>query len=166
MHLLAREEIGLRCLLRVASRHGHGPVSISAVAGAEGLSNEYAAKILRCLRLGGLLSSTRGASGGYRLARPPEAITVWQAIRILDRDSLPESYCDCSPGERSDCARTTGCAIQSLWRRVGESLRVTLEGITLASLLDEVAEGVEQELEQETSLLVVDRAATRPIVNG
>ena len=157
MHLLAREEIGLRCLLRVASRYGRGPVSISAVASAEGLSNEYAAKILRCLRLGGLVTSTRGASGGYRLARPPEAITVWQAIQVLDRDSLPESYCECRPGERSDCARTTGCAIQSLWRRVGESLRMTLEGITFASLLDEV--------EEQASLPVIDGPGTRPALN-
>jgi Rrf2 family cysteine metabolism transcriptional repressor len=157
VHLLAREEIGLRCLLRVASRHGRGPVSISAVASAEELSNEYAAKILRCLRLGGLLTSTRGASGGYQLARPPEEITVWQAIQVLDRESLPDSYCECSPGQRSDCARTTGCAIQSLWRRVGESLRATLEGISFASLLDEV--------EEQASLPVVDGSGLRRALN-
>lgn len=135
MHLLAREEAGLRCLLQVAlAGKAGGPVPIAAIASAEGLSDVYAAKLMRQLRLAGLVESQRGAAGGYRLTREPEELTVWDAIRALDEHFLPESACDCRPADRVDCRRTTTCAVSSLWRRIGEDVRRSLESVTLASL--------------------------------
>ncbi len=143
VHLLAREEIGLRCLLQVARRFLQGPMTIPAIAEAEGLSPEYAAKLMRRLRLGGLITSTRGAAGGYRLARAPEEITVWEAVQVLDDAFLPATFCDCAPGERRDCGRTAGCAVQSLWRRLGDQVRVTLEAVTLQNLCSGTEDRVE-----------------------
>jgi Rrf2 family protein len=135
MHLLAREEAGLRCLLQVAlSGAGAGPVPIAQIAAAEGISGVYAAKLMRELRLSGLVESTRGAAGGYLLSRPAESITVWDAIRALDESFLPESGCDCDPADRLDCRRTTSCAVSSLWRRLGDEIRRELEAVTLADL--------------------------------
>jgi len=158
MHLLAREEVGLRCLLAVASHHGAGPRSIAAIARAEGLTPEYVAKLMRRLRLGGLVASTRGAAGGYRLARAPREITVWNAVRVLDDAFLPESFCDCTPHERRDCARTTHCAMQTLWRQLGDRVRETLEGITLEDLCG-------PDPRQEAILLDVVPAAS-PLTDG
>ncbi len=140
MHLLAREEVGLRCLLQVATRgrsQEAAALSIAAIAEAEGLSAEYAAKLLRQLRLGGLVKSQRGAAGGYRLSRSAAEITVWDAIQVLDDDFLPETSCDCQPDERRDCLRTTRCAIQTLWRGVGGQIRQALEAISLEDLCRE-----------------------------
>lgn len=135
MHLLAREEAGLRCLLQVALAGASGePVPIAQIASAEGLSDVYAAKLMRQLRLAELVDSQRGAMGGYRLARPAEQITVWDAIRALDASFLPESECDCRPADRVDCRRTTACAVSSLWRRLGDEIRRSLESVTLAEL--------------------------------
>lgn len=145
MHLLAREESGLRCLLQVAlaelgpeaaaPRPGDRvPVPIGRIAAAEGLSDVYAAKLMRQLRLGGLVESTRGASGGYRLSRPAEAISVWDAIHALDDSFLPGAACDCAPDERLDCRRTTTCAVTSLWRSLGAEIRASLEAVSLADL--------------------------------
>jgi len=135
MHLLAREEAGLRCLLQVAlSGAGADPVPITQIAAAEGISGVYAAKLMRQLRLSGLVESTRGAAGGYLLSRPAESITVWDAIRALDESFLPESDCGCDPADRLDCRRTTSCAVSSLWRRLGEEIRRELEAVTLAEL--------------------------------
>lgn len=137
MHLLAREEAGLRCLLQVALCGSAGePVPISRIAAAEGLSDVYAAKLLRQLRLAGLITSIRGAGGGYRLAREAEQITVWDAIHALDESFLPGTNCDCKPADRIDCRRTTACAIASLWRRIGADVRSSLEAVTLAALCD------------------------------
>src|SRR6185503_6938810 len=83
VQLLASEEYGLRCLIQVSRSAGGTPVSISQIADAEGLSPEYTAKLMRELRLGGLVDSVRGAEGGYRLARPAEAISVWSALEVL-----------------------------------------------------------------------------------
>ena len=83
MQLLATEEYGLRCLVQVAQHAGERPLTIPEIAGAEGLSSEYTAKIMRALREGGLVTSTRGAAGGYRLARPAREITPWDVIQAL-----------------------------------------------------------------------------------
>ncbi|MCG8589704.1 MAG: Rrf2 family transcriptional regulator [Proteobacteria bacterium] len=126
--------MGLRCLVQVAARGGRQPLSIAAVAEAEGLSIEYAAKLLRQLRLGELVASTRGAGGGYRLARPADTITVWDALQALGGDAWPDESCACAPGERVDCTRTSRCAMTTLWRTLGRQLRASLENITLADL--------------------------------
>jgi len=135
MHLLAREETGLRCLLQVALSESTGaPVPIAQVASAEGLSTVYAAKLMRLLRLAGLVESTRGAAGGYALTRSASAISVWDAIRALDDSYLPETRCSCEPEDRLDCRRTTACAVSSLWRRIGDEMRRSLEAVSLADL--------------------------------
>lgn len=137
MHLLAREEAGLRCLLQVAlAEETRAPVPIAQIAASEGLSDVYAAKLMRQLRLAGLVESQRGASGGYRLARPAREVTVWDAIRALDDHFLPESNCDCRPADRVDCRRTTRCAVSSLWRRIGDEVRASLEAVTLSALCE------------------------------
>jgi Rrf2 family protein len=134
VHLLSLEEYGLRCLLRVASHSGPDPLTIPAIAEAEGLSPEYTAKLLRRLRIGGLLTSARGASGGYRLVRPANEITIWDAVDVLGGEFFPASFCACHGGQRSECVRLTDCSLRALWRRLDETLRQTLEGITLQDL--------------------------------
>jgi Rrf2 family protein len=134
MHLLAQEEYGLRCLLRVAQHGSPDPVTIPEVAEAEGLSPEYTAKLMRALRQGGLVTSTRGAGGGYRLARRPEEITVWGVIEVLGGSFFPESFCDSHPGVLRDCVHTPDCSIRSLWRTLETALREVLGRITIADL--------------------------------
>ena len=135
MHLLAREETGLRCLLQVALEGRPGaPVSIASIATAEGISSVYAAKLMRQLRIAGLVESTRGAAGGYELTRDADRNTVWDAIQALDESFLPATTCDCEPADRVDCRRTTDCAVSSLWRRIGDQVRRELSAITLAEL--------------------------------
>lgn len=140
MKLSSQEEYGLRCLLQVARQQGAGPVSIRSVAEAEGLSVEYTAKLLRVLRQGGLVDSTRGATGGYELVRPPVEITVWQAIEALDTPLYSDEFCASHTGQRTSCVHgatggaSTACSIRVLWQWVDTSLRRTLERITLADL--------------------------------
>ncbi len=137
MHLLAREETGLRCLLQVALAEASGqPLPIARIAAAEGLSDVYAAKLMRQLRLAGLVESVRGQNGGYRLRRAADSVTVWDAIQALDESYLPGATCECDPADRLDCRRTTTCAVTSLWRRVGGEIRSSLEAVTLAELCE------------------------------
>lgn len=134
MQLLAQEEYGLRCLLALARHAGPEPHTIHEVARAEGLSADYAAKLLRELRRGGLVESTRGAAGGYRLARPAAEISVWDAIQVLGGALFPEAFCACHPGQRRDCVHQADCSIRSLWRLVDHTVRELLSGISLADL--------------------------------
>ena len=135
MQLLASEEYGLRCLLQVAGAPDGAPVAISRIAGAEGLSPEYTAKLMRELRLGGLVESVRGAEGGYRLARPAADISVWETLQVLGGPLYSEAFCACHPGQQEACVRSHDCSIRALWRRLESLLRHTLEEISLSDLV-------------------------------
>ncbi len=134
MQLLAQEEYGLRCLLQVARHAGPDPLTIPQIAAAEGLSPEYTAKLLRALRQAELVISTRGAGGGYRLARPAREVTAWQVVQALGGSLFPKEFCDSHPGLRHDCVHTSGCSIRGLWSAVEGAVRGVLEGVTLAEL--------------------------------
>lgn len=134
MQLLAQEEYGLRCLIELAQHPQGKPLTSLEIARAVGLSAEYAAKLLRQLRLGGLVASTRGAAGGYRLTRPPDRICVWDAIQVLGDSLFPECFCDAYAGQRPDCVRRRDCSLRALWRAVDQAVRDLLVGITLADL--------------------------------
>jgi Rrf2 family protein len=134
MQLLAQEEYGLRCLLELSRHEEDRPLTIHEIAEAEGLSPDYAAKLLRELRRGGLVASTRGASGGYRLTRRAREITVWDAIQVLGGGLFPESFCECHPGQRARCVRGDDCSLRAIWRAVDGAVRQVLVGVTLSDL--------------------------------
>ncbi len=134
MHILALEEYGLRCLLQVAMRGAEGPVSAQEIARAEGMGPEYVARIMGTLRAGGLVESTRGAGGGFRLAHPAGEISVWDAITVLGGEFFPEGFCACHPGRRRECIHSTDCSIRALWRKTQGVLHEALAGISLEDL--------------------------------
>ncbi len=134
MRLLAQEEYGLRCLLRVARDANGSTAKLSEVAKAEGLSEEYAGKLMQVLRRAGLVTSVRGPGGGYRLCRPPSEITVWEAVDALGGPLFPKDFCECHAGQEADCVRAGDCALRALWRGVDRSIREFLERVKLADL--------------------------------
>ena len=134
MHLLAQEEYGLRCLLQVANGKPNRPRTIPEIAAAEGLSSEYTAKLLRVLRQSGFVASTRGAGGGYRLARPAAEITAWEVVAALGGTFFPDSFCESHPGRQADCVHTTDCSVRTLWRTLEEAVRGVLQNITIADM--------------------------------
>jgi Rrf2 family protein len=149
MQLLATEEYGLRCLLQVSRHKGTRPLTIPEIAEAEGLSAEYTGKIMRALREGGLVTSTRGAAGGYRMAREPAEITPWDVIQALGGSFFPKSFCEAHPGQLRDCIHSSDCSIRALWRRVEGAVQGVLAGVSLADLRQD--EGVMAEWLDDSS---------------
>jgi len=134
MQLLAQEEYGLRCLIQVARERGPDPLTIPEIAEREGISPEYAAKLMRALRQTELVVSTRGAGGGYRLARPAREITAWQVIQALGGSLFPAEFCDSHPGQLRDSVHSRGCSLRGLWSSVEHAIRGVLENVTVAEL--------------------------------
>ena len=134
MRISATEDYGLRCLLQVAFHTGPRPINSPEIARREGLGREHVGLLMQKLRLGGLVTSTRGAAGGYGLARPAAEISVWEVITVVGGEFLPQAFCQCHPGRRRDCVHVTDCSIRALWRAAEAGLRNVLEGITLADL--------------------------------
>jgi Rrf2 family iron-sulfur cluster assembly transcriptional regulator len=135
MNITAQEEYGLRCLLRVAMHDSGDPMRTQEVAIAEGLSLEYAAKLMRTLKQGGFVASTRGAAGGYLLARPAREISVWQVLEALGGPLYEEKFCDAHTGSQRDCIRSTDCSIRALWRNMNGILKSALSVISMADLV-------------------------------
>jgi len=134
MRLTSTEEYGLRCLLTVARAYP-ASLSIGQVAEAEGLSHDYAAKLLRVLRQGGLLLAKRGSQGGFRLSRPVDEVTVWDALKSLDSPIYDAAFCEGHTGQRDTCVHSSGCTVRSLWTWVGGALEGVLARVTLKDLL-------------------------------
>ncbi|MEK7270384.1 MAG: Rrf2 family transcriptional regulator [Planctomycetota bacterium] len=134
MKFTAQEEYGLRCLLQMARQEAKGSVTISEIAEAEGLTPAYVAKFMALLRQKGLVTSTRGQSGGYRLAKPAAETLVGDVLAALGGEIYSEHYCGKYTGLAPFCVHTVDCSIRSLLsglqRLVGKVLgRTTLKDL-------------------------------------
>jgi Rrf2 family protein len=106
-----------------------GRVTASSCATELGLSPSYLAKVLQELVRGGLLSSTRGAAGGFELAREAAAISCLDVLSLVD-GPLPERSC---LFREAVCA-TGGCALKALCAEIAISVRRALESTTIAAI--------------------------------
>ena len=138
MKISAQEEYGLRCLLRL-TQTPTAAQTLPEVAAAEGLSVPYVAKLMAVLRDAGLIESTRGRSGGYRLAKPPEEIGLGSLLLELGDPLFEESdYCQRHAGIAADgvCVHHGDCSLKALWGMLEQWMRGTLNQITLADLME------------------------------
>src|SRR5437870_9453437 len=105
MRVSAKAEYACVAMLELAANHGDPqPVRVKAIADAHGIPLRFLVQILLQLKGAGLVVSTRGAAGGYRLARPPEQISLAHVINVTDRQSAP----------RFDPALTLSRAVQAV----------------------------------------------------
>lgn len=101
------------------------------IAGATGIAQPTVSKVLKTLVKAGVLSSVRGAKGGYMLARAPEKITVATVINALEG---PIALTECSQTHKS-CEQASGCHIQGNWNLINQKIFNALESVTLADLI-------------------------------
>lgn len=129
MRFSTRSRYGLRAMIDIA-RGMDEPVTCEEIAECETVSKKYLDGILGALRRAGLLTSVRGHGGGYRLARPPREISVFDIVRALERSS------DIVPcvGAPERCGRSDACTAREVWRRVSHGLDVMLSGMRLADI--------------------------------
>jgi Rrf2 family protein len=139
MKITAQEEYGLRCLLKVAQEPAGNSLTLNEIAASEGLSVPYAAKMLSVLRQAGYLDSTRGRSGGYRLALPAEQIGLGSLLLKLGEPLFDEpGYCERHAGTAQNlngCVHQSDCSLRALWQTLEQWMRQSLDPVTLADLL-------------------------------
>jgi len=109
---------------------GERPHSTNEVAELTGLPAATVSKILKLLTRGGLVTSRRGAQGGYVLARPAEVIT---AAEIIDALEGPVALTECSV-EDGSCELESLCLVGTAWQRINIAIRHALDEISLAEL--------------------------------
>ncbi len=136
MKFSAQEEYGLRCLLRIAKFYAvEKSLTIPEISRAEGISEHNAGKILRVLRLGGLLESSRGQIGGYTLTRPPDQISVGTVLKVLGGRLFDDEFCNTHTGAMDICTNSIDCSVRSLWKLIQDSVDSVVEKMTLKDLM-------------------------------
>lgn len=136
MKVTAQEEFGLRCLVQVAAQPTSEPITLTEIARREAMTVPHVAKLMGLLRHAGLVDSVRGRSGGYVLTRPPERISVYDALQGLGERLFDAEYCDRFHGlDDQACVHMGGCTIRSVWSRVESIVGDVLRQTTVADLL-------------------------------
>jgi Rrf2 family protein len=149
MRVSAKTDYALRAVIELAaSEDGSKPVKGERLASSQGIPLRFLENILLQLRHAGIVDSRRGAEGGYRLARPAEAIALADVIRAIDGPLAGVG------GVRPETLDFTGSAapLKDVWVAVRASLRSVLEQVTIA----DVAAG---ELPANVRALVADEDA-------
>lgn len=135
-----KAEYGVRLMVELGRQPGDEPVALSAVAEAERLPLSYLEHLVAKLRQAELVTSTRGAHGGYRLARPAAEITMDQVVEALEGQITPMECFHLAPEGKVLCSHETdadhACATKLLWTRVQGGVNKALSGTTLADLVE------------------------------
>lgn len=121
-------------LMRLGDGDGRGCDCVQTtpcIAGATGVPEPTVAKVLKALSSGGLVSSLRGARGGYRLLKPLHAISVADVIVAIDG---PIALTACVDGMIGGCEVQSLCAVKGRWDLVNASIHQALGAITLADM--------------------------------
>jgi Rrf2 family protein len=134
VHFSTRGEYGVRLMVELARHHGRGPVSLTEIAQHEDLPRPYLEQLVVSLREAGLVQSTRGAHGGYQLAREPSEIQMGGVLRALEGPLAPMVCASEDPAHAGLCDRSGFCTVNLLWLKVREAIAGALDSVTLADL--------------------------------
>ena len=133
MKISAKAEYACVAVLELAAAYGDGqPVRIRTIAEAHGIPSRFLVQILLQLKGGGYVASTRGASGGYRLVKPPEEISVAEIVAVMEGPPEP-------PPEGGSPAQE---ALRELWHGVTAEQQRLLGEVSFADLAERVGRQV------------------------
>lgn len=131
MRITAKADYAVRAAVELAARADAGPVKAEQIARTQGIPPKFLLNILRELKVAGLVQSQRGTEGGYRLARPPDEVTVADVIRAVEGPLATVHQV------RPEDVEYPGSAgkVRDVWIAVRASLRAVLETVTINDLL-------------------------------
>ena len=138
MKLSTKGRYGLRALIDLAVYSEESAVSISSIAAREKISESYLEQLVAKLKKAGLVTSIRGAGGGYKLARPAQDISVGDILRALE-GNLEAVECAGLSADR-ECEDADFCVTKYVWQRINESITQAVDDIKLSQLAEESKE--------------------------
>lgn len=124
-------EYALRAALFIAMQEGDGAVKLDRIAEALAVPRNYLSKTLHLMARAGVLRSERGPSGGFRLQRPPEELTLAEVVGPFEPTRLARA-CVLGKGE---CSDATPCAAHERWKLVAEPMRAFFGRTTVADVI-------------------------------
>ena len=136
MRITTWAEYGIICALHLAKRAADGPVTGREIAAVERLPADYVEQILLRLRRAEIIRSTRGAHGGYSLARPPAAVSVRDVIAASELSTF-DLHCVSHPVGEDRCADSGNCSIRPVWMLLQQRIDEVLQSVNLEDLLED-----------------------------
>ena len=128
MRISAKAEYACLAVIALARRfHEDRPLPIHEIADAQGIPAKFLTHILLRLKRAGLVTSTRGSSGGYRLARAPEEISLMDILKVVDGHGMTSA-------ERS---APSAPVLAQIWNQIRASEAAVLSGTSIAKLLEQ-----------------------------
>ena len=123
----------IRILLDLAEHRNGGYIPIKEVAARQEISLKYVEKLMPALKNAGLIDSTHGIGGGYRLTREPDEYTLWEILRLAEGDLAPVA---CLQENAAACSRAAECRTLPVWEKYYKLTKDYFSGITLADLMN------------------------------
>jgi len=124
----------IRIMLDLAEHHTGEYIPMKEVAERQSISLKYIDRIMPDLKPSGFLDTTHGRGGGYRLAKAPEEITLWDILRFTEGDLAPVS---CLRSDALPCEKVAECRTIGVWSEYFELTRKFFSEKTLADLMSE-----------------------------
>ncbi len=131
-----RGRYALRMMIDLAEHQNDGFVALKDVAERQNISKKYLEQIIPVLNRSGLLQTSRGFGGGYRLLKPPKDYTVGEILRATEGNLAPVS---CLEGSVNTCPRCSECLTLPVWVGLKKIVEEYLDGVTLQDILDNQA---------------------------
>jgi Rrf2 family protein len=157
-------EYGVICALHLARRAVEGPITGREIAEVERLPADYVEQILLRMRRAGIVASTRGAHGGYALARPADRISIRDVIEASETTTF-DLHCVSHPVGEERCSSSHNCSIRPVWLLLQQKIDYVLDGVHLSDLLAE-----ESEVRARVGLVTADAGSADvralPILQG
>ena len=133
MRISTRGRYALRVLIDLAQHRDDGYISLKTIAERQGISKKYLDQIMLLLNHTDYLKATRGAQGGYKLAKPPREYTVGGILRATEGSIAPIA---CLENGGGDCGRHAGCPARYVWHGLEEVMTRYLDSLTLQDVLE------------------------------
>ena len=133
-------EYGVLFSVYLAQKSRTEPATVGAqeLAQSQGIAIDYAQQILHRLRDGGILESMRGPGGGYRLARNPAEITLFDVFMAAEGNTI-EIMCEAKPLSEARCAPEATCLLRPVWYGLRDKVNAYLASYTLSDIVGGMA---------------------------
>ena len=142
MKVSLRSSYGIMAAVDLAMQSGSAPIQAKSIARRQGIPARFLEQVLHAMKKAGLVSSQRGAQGGYVLSRKPSDVSVAEILEALEGPVLRTTELN----GRTHGTSPAAALLTKVWDRVHEAERHVLEGITVEELA-----GEQRQIEQQRS---------------
>jgi len=130
MRLTTKGRYAVTAMLDLSLNYGIRPITLADISDRQGISLSYLEQLFANLRRQGLVSSSRGPGGGYRLSRSADEVSVLDVISAVD-EKVEATRCE----GKGNCSNGEQCLSHEIWQSLSDQIRTYLAGITLGEVV-------------------------------